>query len=208
MAMWPLSTRVKRSRISAVGSPTMTVRVMSVVPSWYWPPESIRNSSPGAIDAVGLAGDAIVHDRAVRSGAGNGRERHVAEQVGLAAERFQRLDRADLGQLAARRFAIEPGEEARHRRAVAPVCLAGAVDLDRILHRLQRGDRIRAFGHLAAGAGDRSAPARRPRCSGRGARSCRPCPARRARRRNRRARARRRAVRAGRARRSKLAGRR
>ncbi len=49
MAMWPLSTSVKRSRISGVGSPTATVRVMSVVPSWYCPPESIRNSSPGAI---------------------------------------------------------------------------------------------------------------------------------------------------------------
>jgi hypothetical protein len=36
MAIWPLSTRVKRSRISAVGSPTATVRVMSVVPSSYW----------------------------------------------------------------------------------------------------------------------------------------------------------------------------
>ena len=32
-----------------VGSPTATVRVMSVVPSSYWPPESIRNSSPAAI---------------------------------------------------------------------------------------------------------------------------------------------------------------
>ena len=36
MAMWPLSTRVKRSRISAVGVPMATVRVMSVVPSRYW----------------------------------------------------------------------------------------------------------------------------------------------------------------------------
>ena len=31
------------------GSPIATVRVMSVVPSSYWPPESIRNSSPGAM---------------------------------------------------------------------------------------------------------------------------------------------------------------
>ena len=42
MAMWPLSTRVKRSFISGVGSPTMTVRVMSVVPSSYCAPESMR----------------------------------------------------------------------------------------------------------------------------------------------------------------------
>ena len=33
MAIWPCSTRVKRSIISAVGCPIGTVRVMSVVPS-------------------------------------------------------------------------------------------------------------------------------------------------------------------------------
>ena len=42
MAMWPFRTRVKRSFISGVGSPTMTVRVMSVVPSSYCAPESTR----------------------------------------------------------------------------------------------------------------------------------------------------------------------
>ncbi len=42
MAIMPLSTRVKRSVISALGLPTAMVRVMSVVPSTYWPPESIR----------------------------------------------------------------------------------------------------------------------------------------------------------------------
>jgi Xaa-Pro aminopeptidase len=35
MAMWPFSTRVKRSRIASVGVPMATVRVMSVVPSAY-----------------------------------------------------------------------------------------------------------------------------------------------------------------------------
>jgi len=49
MAMWPFSTRVKRSRISSLGVPTTTVRVMSVVPSSYCAPESMRNSSPGTI---------------------------------------------------------------------------------------------------------------------------------------------------------------
>jgi hypothetical protein len=44
-----LSTSVKFCRMSAVGVPTAMVRVMSVVPSSYWPPESIRNSSPGAM---------------------------------------------------------------------------------------------------------------------------------------------------------------
>ena len=43
----PFSTRVKRSFISAVGSPTITVRVMSVVPSMYCAPESMRKISSG-----------------------------------------------------------------------------------------------------------------------------------------------------------------
>ena len=41
-AIWPLSTRVKRSRISALGAPMAIVRVMSVVPSRYCAPESSR----------------------------------------------------------------------------------------------------------------------------------------------------------------------
>ena len=41
-AMWPFRTRVRRSRLSSVGSPMTTVRVMSVVPSTYCPPESTR----------------------------------------------------------------------------------------------------------------------------------------------------------------------
>ena len=44
MAIWPLSTRVKRSRISSLGVPIATVRVMSVVPSSYCAPESMRNN--------------------------------------------------------------------------------------------------------------------------------------------------------------------
>lgn len=42
MAIWPLRTRVKRSFISSLASPTGITRVTSVVPSAYWPPESTR----------------------------------------------------------------------------------------------------------------------------------------------------------------------
>ena len=49
IAMWPRSTRVKRSRISSVGVPIAIVRVTSVVPSWYCAPESISSRSPGEI---------------------------------------------------------------------------------------------------------------------------------------------------------------
>ena len=62
--------------------------------------------------------------------------------AGVAAEAFQRLDRLDLGEMAARRLAVEPGEEARHGGAVAEVRRARAFDLDRILHRLHHRDRI------------------------------------------------------------------
>jgi len=47
MAICPFSTRVKRSRISAPGVPVAMVRVTSVVPSSYWPPESTSSRSPG-----------------------------------------------------------------------------------------------------------------------------------------------------------------
>ena len=53
-----------------------------------------------------------------------------------------------------RRFAIEPGEEARHRDAVAQLRGARAGDLDRILDRLHRRNRIAAAQNLAAILGD------------------------------------------------------
>ncbi len=64
--------------------------------------------------AVGGAGHAVVHDGAVRTRAGNGRERDVLEQAAVAAEAFQRLDGADLGELARRRLGVEPGQKPHH----------------------------------------------------------------------------------------------
>ena len=84
---------------------------------------------------VAQARHAVMHDGAVRAGAGDGRERDVF-RAGLTAERLERGDRVDLGQVPLRRFAIEPGEEFRHRGAVAALRAARAGDLDRILHRL------------------------------------------------------------------------
>src|SRR6202043_75899 len=40
--------------------------------------------------------DAIVNDGPVRSGSGDGRKRHVLEQVAVAAKALQGLDRGDL----------------------------------------------------------------------------------------------------------------
>ena len=86
IAMWPLSTRVKRSRISAVGSPTVTVRVMSVVPSAILGAGVDQEELAGCDVPVGLRGDAVMDDGAVGAGARDGRERHVLEHAGLAAE--------------------------------------------------------------------------------------------------------------------------
>ena len=104
---------------------------------------------------VGPAGDSVMDDGAVRAGAGDRRERHVLEEAGVAAERLQRFDRVDLGEPALGRRAVEPGEKAHHRRAVAPMGGAAAGDLGVVLYRFHRRDRIGAARRLAAVPGDR-----------------------------------------------------
>ncbi len=93
-----------------------------------------------------------MHDGAVGPGAGDRRKRNILEQAGIAAKTLQRLDRIDLAH-AARGLAIEPGEKARHGRAVALLRRTRAGDLGRVLHRLHRHDRIAAVHHPAAIAG-------------------------------------------------------
>src|SRR4051812_21384362 len=56
----------------------------------------------------------------------------------LAAERFQSIAGGDLGNSAVRRLAIEPGEKARQRRAVAVMRFTGAVDFGSVLARLRQ----------------------------------------------------------------------
>ena len=80
--------------------------------------------------------------------------RNVGEQSGFAPKAFQRLDRGDFRQVAARRRALEPGKKARHRHAVAQLRRTRALDLDRVLHRLHRRDRVGAAHHRAAILGD------------------------------------------------------
>ena len=127
------------------------VRVMSVVPSSYWPPEIDKKQFARGDAPVAVARDAVMHNGAVRAGAGDGRERDVLEQAGVAAETFQSLDRFDFAQLAVWCYAIEPGEEACHRDAVAQLRGAGARDLGGVLDRLHRRNRIAAAHYLAAG---------------------------------------------------------
>ena len=75
--------------------------------------------------AIGPRRDAIMHDGAVGPGARDGRKGNVLEQAGLAAEAFQRLDRIDLGELAA---GASRSNQARKRTTAAPsrTCAARA----------------------------------------------------------------------------------
>ncbi len=110
----------------------------------------------GRDGAIGLARDAVMHDRAVGAGAGDGGKGNVLEQAGVAAKAFERRDRIDLGELATRRLAIEPGEEARDRGTVADVRRARAGNLDLVLYRLHQRDRAGRPRDLAAVAGDQA----------------------------------------------------
>ena len=109
---------------------------------------------------VALAGDAVVHDRAVRTGAGDGRERDVLQRAGVAAEALQRLDGVDLGQRAGGRLrgrsrpesAPAPPHRADARSRVPSISVA-------ILDGLEQADRIVAAHRLAACA--RYQPAQR-----------------------------------------------
>ena len=101
--------------------------------------------------AVGGAGDAVMHDCRVRPGAGDGRKRNVLERAAVAAEAFQRLHGVDLAQFSRWRLRVEPGQEARHRHAVAQMRGARARDLGLVLRSLHQRDRVGAAHKLAAG---------------------------------------------------------
>jgi len=116
---------VKRSRISAVGSPTAMVRVMSVVPSSYWAPEVDQKQLTRRNDAIAPAGDAVMYDRAVGTRAGDGRKGISLSSPVSRRKLSSAATGVDLGELATRGLAIEPGEKARDGGAVA-MCAARA----------------------------------------------------------------------------------
>src|SRR5262249_32233704 len=101
-------------------------------------------------DAIALGRDAIMDDRAVGTGAGDGWKGNVLEQPGVAAKAFERRNGLDLGELAAWGLAIEPGEEARDGGAIAQVRRARAGNLDLVLHGLHQRDGAGRTRHLAA----------------------------------------------------------
>ena len=97
-----------------------------------------------------------MHDGPVRSDAGDGGKRDILKEPGIAAEANQRLDGVDFGQLAARRFAVEPGEKTHHRCAITQLRRMRAGDLGGILYRLHRRDRIGRAHDFTAALGHRA----------------------------------------------------
>jgi hypothetical protein len=104
-----------------------------------------------------------MHDRAVGTGARDGRKGNVLEQAGVASKAFERSDCVDFGEGTARSLAIEPGEEARHRRAVADMRRPCSGNLRWVLDGLHQRNRARAASDLASMGGDEA----RERVSGR-----------------------------------------
>ena len=105
-----------------------------------------------------------MHDRAVGTGARDGRKGNILEQAGVASKAFERSDRVDFGERAARSLAIEPGEETRHGRAVADMRRPRAGNLRWVLDGLHQRNRARAASDLASMGGDEA----RERVGGRG----------------------------------------
>src|SRR5262249_2513026 len=104
-------------------------------------------------EAIAFGRDTVMDDCPVRPGAGDGRERYVLEQPGVAAKAFERRYRIDLREFAARSLPLEPGEETRNGRAVADLRRARAGDLDVVLDCLHQADRAGRLDGFAAAVG-------------------------------------------------------
>ena len=85
-------------------------------------------------------------------GAGDGVEADLLQRLRLAADRLQLLRDGDLVEAARFRLAVEPGQEARHRHAVALVRGARALDLGGVLARLGQHAGIGGAHHAALAA--------------------------------------------------------
>ena len=132
-AIWPFSTRVKRSlrlgRLRAdrdgAGDVGGAVDILGT-----------------GIDEIGLAGferpvgalaRPVVDDGAVRPGAGDRVEAEIAEEIALPPEARQPVDGGELVDLALRRGLGQPMKEARHRRPIAAMGAARALELGLVL---------------------------------------------------------------------------
>ena len=101
-----------------------------------------------------------MNDRAIGTRARNGLETHIDGGGLVAAEGFELLDDIDLGEVATRRLAVEPGQKPRHRDAIELMGLAHAGKLDLVLFRLGQQDGVALFDEFRAAIGKDHAHAR------------------------------------------------
>ena len=94
----------------------------------------------------------VMHHGAMRSCRRDRIEAQILELSRVATELFELHRRADLIDPARGRMLVEPGEEARHRRAVADMRGAGARDLGVVLDRLGQNAGVVAGDDLGAGS--------------------------------------------------------
>ncbi len=144
----PFSTSVNRVFISRVGVPRMTVRVMSVVPSWYWAPEVDQQDAVSFQLAAGLVGDAVMGERCIGAGAGDRRERKILERARFLADLCGHLRYGDLVRLLLERGRLEPAEKTHHRGAVAAVGGAGTLLFNAVLARFGQDARVGSLDDL------------------------------------------------------------
>ena len=126
------------------------VRVMSVVPSAYCPPEVGEIERSGfELEIAGGSGP-VMDDGAMRACRGDRVEAQILELSRLAAELFELHRRADLVDPAREGILVEPCEEADDRYSVAEMRGAGALDLGRVLDRLRQNARVVSGDDLGA----------------------------------------------------------
>ena len=89
-AMWPFSTRVKRSRMSGA-RPSDSDRAGDVGRAVFVLRAAVDEENAAIDFPIGLFADPIVRDRRIRASAGDGREREVLERRARSPERLQSL---------------------------------------------------------------------------------------------------------------------
>ena len=131
-----------------------TVRVTSVVPSRYCPPEFDEVEAARRQQAVAPFGRPVVDDGAVAGGGRDRREARPAVVLTILAEGGEAVRGIDFAHPPARRFSRQPGEEADERGAVAAVRGTDAGALGRALRRFGQLARIGAGRDDGAGLGE------------------------------------------------------
>ena len=102
--------------------------------------------------------------RCVRPGTGNGRERQFHQGAGVETEFFERNRCVNFRQAALMRFLCHEAEKARDSGTITQMCIAGALNLSVVFHRLHQADRVGAMVDMTAGIAEGINPTDRRCC--------------------------------------------